>query len=97
LYKNPNETLDEVEIIGCDNGIDWTVLYEDWMVKLIAEKENIVYVDYLHYKGEVLRFADIVESYYKKSLNNNMPENEFERKGYIAFWNEWKRRKAGGI
>ena len=89
----PNEKLDEVDIIGCDNGVDWAVLHEDGMVKLITEKGNTVFVYYLQYKDEILRFSDIVENYYKKSLPKNIPEDEFERNGYMAFWNEWHRRK----
>lgn len=89
----PNETLDEVDIVGCDNGIDWTVMHDNGMIKLITEKGNTVFVYYLQYKEEVLKFADIVKDYYKKSLPKNMPEDEFERNGYIAFWNEWNRRK----
>ena len=81
----PNKTLDEVEIIGCDNGIDWTVLHENGMVKLITEKGNTVFAYYLQYKEEVLRFADTVENFYKESLPKNIPEDEFERNGYIAF------------
>ncbi|HLR35254.1 MAG TPA: hypothetical protein VK071_08020 [Tissierellales bacterium] len=34
----------------------------------------------------------MVEDYYKKSSNKILPEDEFERDGYIAFWNEWNRR-----
>ncbi|MBU5438147.1 DUF3885 domain-containing protein [Tissierella sp. MSJ-40] len=89
----PNETLHEVEIIGCDNGIDWTVLHEDGMVRLITEKGNTVFAYYLQYKEEVLHFANMVENFYKESLSKNIPEDEFERNGYIAFWNEWHRRK----
>ncbi|NLP46945.1 MAG: DUF3885 domain-containing protein [Epulopiscium sp.] len=90
----PNENLDEVDIIGCDNGVDWAVFHEDGMVKLITENGNPLFVYYLQYKDEILRFADIVEDYYKKSLPKNLPEDEFERNGYIAFWNEWHRRKG---
>ncbi|QQY78819.1 uncharacterized protein DUF3885 [Keratinibaculum paraultunense] len=93
----PNGNLDEVDIIGCDNGVDWTVLHEDGMVKLITEKGNIVFIYYLQYKDEILRFADIVEDYYKKSLPKNISEDEFERNGYIAFWNEWHRRNGGSL
>jgi hypothetical protein len=92
-FMIPNKTLDEVEIIGCDNGIDWTVLHDNGMVKLINEKGNTVFAYYLQYKEEVLRFADTVENFYKESLPKNIPEDEFERNGYIAFWNEWYRRK----
>ena len=89
----PNENLDEVDIIGCDNGVDWAVLNEDGMFKLITGNGNTVFVYYLQYKGEILRFADIVEYYNKKSLPKNIPEDEFERNGYMAFWNERNRRE----
>ncbi|MCQ4921451.1 DUF3885 domain-containing protein [Tissierella carlieri] len=92
-FMIPNETLDEVEILGCDNGIDWTVLHEDGMVKIVTDKGNTVFVYYFQYKEEILRFADIVENFYEKSLPKNIPEDEFERNGYIAFWNEWHRRR----
>ena len=89
----PNENLDEVDIIGCDNGVDWAVLNEDGMFKLITGNGNTVFVYYLQYKDEILRFSDIVENYYKKSLPKNIPEDEFERNGYMAFWNERNRRE----
>lgn len=87
-----NETLDEVDIIGCDDGIDWTVIHENGMVKIIIENEDAVYIYYLQYKEEVLRFVYMIEDYYKKSSNKVLPKDEFERDGYIAFWNEWNKR-----
>ena len=95
FFMIPNETLDEVEISGCDNGVDWTVLHDDGMIRLITEKGNTVYIYYLQYKEEVLRFVNVVEEYYKKSLPKNIPADEFERNGYIAFWNEWHMISKG--
>lgn len=86
-----NENLDEVDIIGCDDGIDWTVLHENGMVKIITENKNTVYIYYLLYKKEILHFIYMIEDYYKKSLNRALPKDEFERNGYIAFWNEWNK------
>ncbi len=94
FFMIPNETLDEVKISGCDNGVDWTVLHDDGTIRLITEKGNTVYIYYLQYKEEVLRFVNVVEEYYKKSLPKNIPADEFERNGYIAFWNEWNRRRG---
>lgn len=87
-----NENRDEVEIIGCDNGIDWTVLHDDGMIKIITESGNIVFLHYLQYKKQVIDFANIIENYYKKSSPKIFPEDEFGRNGYLAFWNEWNRR-----
>lgn len=87
-----NKTLDEVDIIGCNDGIDWTVLHDDGIIKLITESGNTAFLYYLQYKKEVMSFANIVENYYKESTIKTIPEDEFERNGYIAFWNEWNRR-----
>ena len=45
------------------------------------------------YKEEVFRFADKVEALYNSCAPKEVPENEFRRNGYIAFWNEWHRRR----
>jgi len=89
----PNETLSEVDISGCDYGVDWTVLHEDGRIKLITENGNETWIDFEKYKSEVLCFADEVEAYYKSSTSKHIPEDEFDRNGYIAFWNEWHRRR----
>ena len=44
------------------------------------------------YQAEVLRFADKVESYYQSCKLKKIPDDEFSKNGYIAFWNEWKWR-----
>lgn len=59
-----NKTLDQVDIIGCNNGVDWTVLHDNGMIKLITEEGNTVSLYYLQYKEEVMYFANIVENYY---------------------------------
>lgn len=88
-----DEACENVVISGCPNGIDWTVLHEGEKVRLIIDsgKEEIISLE--EYRGEVFKFADKIEAFYKNSLPKKIPEDEFEKNGYLAFWNEWHRRR----
>lgn len=90
-------TLENVEISGCPNGIDWSVIHMGDMVRLILEDGSETIVPIQEYKNEVFQFADKIEAFYKSSPPRILPTNEFERNGYLAFWNEWQRRRADGI
>lgn len=89
----PDKNLENVIISGCGNGIDWTVKHSGEDVILILESGVGVTVTLKEYKQEVYRFADKIENYYKLCSPKNVPDNEFRRNGYIAFWNEWHRRR----
>lgn len=89
----PNEDLSEVEIIGCDHGIDWSVIHDNDFVKLILDNGEESIVDLEEYKAEVLKFADKIEDFYNSCSSKILPSDQFERDGYLAFWNEWHRRK----
>jgi hypothetical protein len=43
----------------------------------------------------VFNFCDKIEAFYNGCMKKNIPDDEFERNGYIAFWNEWNRRRYG--
>lgn len=90
----PNETLDNVDICGCPNGIDWTVKHENNSVNLILEDGTEERVPENEYKAEVFQFADKIESFYKRCTPKILPKDAFDRNGYIAFWNEWHRRRG---
>ena len=89
----PNEELDTVTISGCPNGIDWSVIHKDDTVILRLEDGTEEQISIEDYKKEVFRFADAIESYYNSCSPKIIPEDEFIRNGYIAFWNEWHRRR----
>ena len=89
----PNEDLTEVVIIGCPNGIDWTAEQVNGGVKITTESGKETFVPMDVYRAEVFRFADRVEAFYNLCAPKK-PYDEFERKGYTAFWNEWHRRRA---
>jgi hypothetical protein len=88
-----NEDLSSVDIGGCPNGIDWSVIHEDGRIKFITETGKETFIDMDDYREEVYAFVDTIEAYYRNCLPKNMPSEEFERNGYTAFWNEWHSRR----
>ena len=88
-----NEDLTEVGISGCPNGVDWSVIHADDAVRLILEDGYEISVPLEQYRDEVIRFADRIEAYYQSCPPKILPEDVFDRNGYIAFWNEWHRRR----
>ena len=91
-----NKDLSEVTISGCDNGLDWSVVHENGGVKL-ALPSGEEWVPLQEYQRAVIRFADKVEAYYKSCQPKHIPDDEFARNGYLAFWNEWHRRYAAAV
>lgn len=89
----PNADLSEVTIIGCDYGTDWSIIHCDGGVKITLPSGAEEQVDLSDYKAEVFRFVDKIEAYYNSCQPKIVPEDEFSRNGYVAFWNEWHRRR----
>lgn len=89
----PDDEAEVVEISGCPNGIDWSVLHIGEDVKIITENNIETYVDIFDYRKTVYDFADRIENYYKVSLPKTIPTDNFESNGYKKFWNEWHRRR----
>ena len=90
-----NKDLTEVMISGCNKGTDWTTIHVGDHIKIIlpSGQEELLEAD--AYKEEVFRFADKVEAYYQAcSPKEIQSKHEIDRNGYIAFWNEWHRRRG---
>ena len=89
-----NDDLSSVDIGGCPNGIDWSVIHQDGKIKLVTETGKETLVDMDDYREEVYAFADKIDAFYKKSSPKNLSEvDSMSQNGYIAFWNEWRRRR----
>jgi hypothetical protein len=86
-------TLSTVDIMGCNDGIDWSVIHTGSHVKLVTETDDITYVSLEEYKKTVFGFADEIEAFYLKSKPKKDVTDAFIRNGYNAFWNEWHRRR----
>lgn len=81
---------DQVDICGCGSGFDWTIQHEDQLVRHIADDGEQAVIDKGDYQRMVLSFADKVQQFYEDSKPKALPSDEFDRKGYEAFWKEWK-------
>lgn len=90
----PDAELSNVSIIGCSNGIDWSILHEGEEILLITESGKRTRVSIPKYRQEVVDFVDKIESYYQACSPKILPEDDFTREGYEAFWNEWHRRRG---
>lgn len=94
FFMIADETLSYVEIIGCNDGIDWEVIHTANHVKLVTDRGEVTYVLLDEYKETVFRFADEIEAFYRKSKPKSIPADDFSRNGYTAFWNEWHARRS---
>ena len=88
-----DDKLENVEISGCPNGVDWSVLHENGNIKLVLESGKQEMISMEEYQKEVFRFADHIKAFYASATPKKLPKEEFDRNGYIAFWNEWDRRR----
>ena len=90
-----DDTLSSVTIVGCDDGIDWSVIHDgnNVVLQLSDGTKETVPID--DYRKRVFEFADKVEAFYKACTPKILPTDETDLRGYIAFWNEWHRRRNG--
>jgi hypothetical protein len=86
-----DDDKDYVDICGCPSGIDWTIIHiDDNTIRHISDSGNEATVGLDLYKKLVLDFADRVENFYDISSPKTIPNDDFDKAGYLAFWNEWK-------
>lgn len=83
-----NDDLSEVAISGCDTGTDWSTIHDGDTVRFILPTGQEEVVSLREYQYEVLDFAKKVKRFYDACMPKEIPENEFDRNGYTAFWNE---------
>jgi hypothetical protein len=94
-YIIAEDDNDFVTICGCPSGIDWTIIHtDDNKIKHITESGQEAIIDKEAYKFLVLDFADEVENFYKTSLPKAIPTDDFDKKGYLAFWKEWRNLRG---
>ena len=92
-----NRNLTEVTISGCDKGLDWSTIHcGDFVcLRLPSGQEEIIPLR--DYQYAVLDFAKKVKNFYDACTPKELPKDEFDRNGYIAFWNEWRQRYNEGL
>ena len=89
-----DETGEDVFIIGCDQGIDWTVRHRGNIVEFITESGTKTYLPLEIYQKRVYQFADRIEAFYQRCPVKMLPTDPLDQEGYIVFWKEWHRRRG---
>lgn len=90
MYAAGEEGKDLV-IIGCPNGINWTITHLEG--KLIHQFEDgiIIETEFEEWRDAVCNFSDEVMKFYEVSLPKKFDdEDEEARKGFELFMQEWK-------
>lgn len=91
FVMSANDEGDRVDIHGCPSGIDWTIVHTDEnKITHILDSGKEITIDKDAYRKIVFDFADQVEHFYKTSLPRTIPVDDFDKKGYAAFWKEWR-------
>lgn len=83
---------ENVFIVGCNSGEDWTVRHTEGGVELILEDGYTVTVPLADYRREVLAFARKIEAFYN-AHPRQLPKDQYELDAYALFWKEWHRRE----
>jgi len=81
----------ELFIVGCPSGIDWSVHHTTEGLSLEAPGGTVVVVDEGEWRRAVLTLADTVRAYYRSSPSRRLPAEDYARRGYELFWEEWRR------
>lgn len=74
-------------------GENWWVVHEDATVKLITKSATEQIIQFEDYKTEILSFVDKVEAFYKSSKRKSLPQDGYDREGYLKLWSEWNSRR----
>ena len=91
----PDDNDETITIIGCGNGVDWSVLHDENSVSILTEKGTKIALDMEAYRRTVFDFVDKIEQYYQKCSPKNMLSlDEFSQNAYRVFLNEWKKRRS---
>lgn len=75
------------------DGRNWWVVHESSNVILTTESSNKTIVSIETYKNEVLKFVDKVKGFYESSKPKILPENQYDKEGYLKMWREWDSRR----
>ncbi|MDH6366166.1 MULTISPECIES: hypothetical protein [unclassified Breznakia] len=89
----PNVDKSTVHIIGCPNGIDWNVTRQNNTMHLQTSSNKTTIVPFDEYAKEVINFANRIEAFYEECSPKSLPNDYYDKLGYLTFWNEWKLRK----
>lgn len=79
----------ELIIMGCPNGLDWSVLHENGHICLISPTECKTVISLAEYRAAVFAYADEIEGFYRNAKEKVFRDEE-DREVHAAFWTEWR-------
>jgi hypothetical protein len=87
-----DDNENNVVIQGCNIGVDWKIKHinENYITHILQNGYEISIAKEI-YRKIVLDFADQVEQFFKDSKPKVVPKDDFEKKGYLTFWKEWRK------
>ena len=89
------EESPDVLLMGCANGIDWTIAHvAGELVRHTSAAGQEAFISEAAYRRLVLTFADQVELFYNGSLPKNLPTDADDQLAYAAYWREWQALRA---
>ncbi len=89
----PQEDSDDVMLLGCPSGIDPEVRHIEGKIALTFADGRILRISKEEYAAAILGFIHEVENFYAACSPKILPNDDFDRRGYEIFWEEWHRRK----
>lgn len=84
----PSEDQDSVNIIGCNNGIDFNIIHKQENIIIVTADNTEYQVPFADYKNAVISFAKQVMDFYKSNPPREF-EDDFDKDGYSSFVTEW--------
>lgn len=84
----PSDDGKTVTVIGCPNGIDFSVLHNENIIILVLPGVGQVSVEYSEYKTAVLSYAKTILDFIENSPKRIFKDG-YEKAGYAAFLTEF--------
>lgn len=88
-----DEKTNQLSILGCPNGIDWSVKHLNNTVELTTQKEQKTIISYKVYYNTIMSFVEEVASFYGNPKDKTPINDGFTDQAYHQFWKEWNNLK----
>lgn len=80
----PSDDNNSVSIIGCNNGIDFSIIHSQEIVSVITANHIEYQVSFFDYKNAIISFSKQIISFYEANPPRKT-DNAFDKVGYRAF------------
>ncbi len=87
------DNYDELLIMGCSSGINWTITHEQNQIIHQFEDGKVVKTSFDEWRSAVCNFSDEVMEFYESS-SPKIVDDEEDRRGFELFMREWKLLRA---